>query len=598
MKLRPYQKNCSDAVIEWVKASIDPCLVDAAPAAGKSFIVADIAARLHEISGGKKVLCLAPSKELVEQNLAKFLMTGAPASIFSASAGGKCTKHHVVYGTPTTVLNSIRRFLQGYCAVVIDECHGITNTIISIIERMREHNPHLRVIGLSGTPFRLGSGYVYRIDENSKTLSDSVTKDPYFVKCVAKVPARLMLEQGFLCPMALGDIGAEGYDTSGLNLNSNGKFSSGDLDRAFVGYGRKTAAIIGDVVEKSRGRKGGVMIFCATRQHAHEAIASLPPSLSAIVTGETKKHERERIIKKYRAQDVRYLVSVGTLTTGFDVEHTEVIALLRRTESASLLQQIMGRAWRVHAQKQSSLLLDYGENIETHFPDGDIYAPEIRASFKDGESGTIHAECPDCGNDNEFSARKNSEEFQVDANGYFTDLDGNRIKTDSGDMPAHYGRRCMGLALVAGTHIQCQYRWTCKKCFACDADNDIAARYCAECREELIDPAEKLVMAFKRFKKDPTQIQTDNVISWEKKPTVSRAGNDCLRVDYVTEYRRFSFWYNPDSVKGRQRADWVQYCEATNNGENMPETITYRKDSESKFYRIFGYNRSADEIPE
>lgn len=598
MILRPYQQEASDAAIAWMKQSTDACLIDAAPAAGKSFIIADVARRLHDISGGKKVLCLAPSSELVHQNHEKFLMTGNPASIFSASAGKKCTRHNVVYATPGTAKNGIRRFASEYCAVVVDECHGITNTVQYIIEQMREANPRLRVLGLSGTPFRLKDGYVYRMEEDGRLLSESVAANPYFVKCVKKIPARLMLEQGFLCPMVIGDIGAEGYDASGLLPNGAGKFNDDEIDRAFVGHGRKTAAIVGDVIAKSKGRHGGVMLFASTVQHAQEVMASLPPSISGMITGATGSEERNRIIRLYRERKIRYLVSVGTLTTGFDVEHTEVIALLRKTESASLLQQIMGRAWRLWVGKINALLLDYGCNIEAHFPDGDIYQPEIKAAYQGEKSGEIIASCPDCGIENTFSARKNDEGFNVDPNGYFTDLSGAQIMTDNGPMPAHYGRRCMGLALVAGQHRQCDYRWTSKKCFACDADNDIAARYCKECRAEIIDPGAKLQIDFKRFKKDPTQIQTDRVISWDKRTTMSRAGNECLRVDFVTEYRQFSFWFKPDAEKGKAFADWKQFADATNGGEVMPETVTYKKDGDSAFYRIFGYNRRADEVPE
>lgn len=580
-----------------MRQSIDPCLIDAAPAAGKSFIIADVARRLIEISGGKKVLCIAPQKELVEQNYEKFLMTGNPASIFSASAGKKCTRHSVVYATPGTAKNGARRFGKEYCAAVIDECHGITPTVQYIIERMRDANPMLRVLGLSGTPFRTRDGYVYRMEEDGKILSEAVARNPYFVKCVKKIPARLMLDQGFLCPMIVGDSGVEGYDTSRLFLNGFGKFDDAEVDRAFVGHGRKTSAIVGDVIERSRGRNGGVMFFAATVQHAQEVAASLPPSLSGLVTGATGKEDRERIIRLYRERKIRYLVSVGTLTTGFDVDHTEVIALLRKTESPSLLQQIMGRAWRLWVGKINSLLLDYGNNVDTHFPDGDIYQPEIKAAYIGESSGSISATCPDCSTENTFSARKNDAGFQVDAAGYFVDLDGLQIMTDNGPMPAHYGRRCMGLSLVAGQHRQCAYRWTSKKCFVCDADNDIAARYCSECRAEIIDPNEKLAIDFRKMKRDPTQVQTDKVVSWEKRTTMSRAGNECLRVDYVTEYRQFSFWYHPHAEKGKQRADYQQFIDATMGGEMMPATVTYKKDSDSGFYRIFGYNRSEDEIP-
>ena len=135
--LRPYQRPPVDAAIEYIRRSVEPCLIDAAPAAGKSYMVAAMADAIHKMSGGKKILCLAPSKELVEQNIEKYLLTGEPASIFSASAGAKSTRHKVVFGTPSSVKNSISRFLDGYAAVIVDECHGITPTVKSIIEAMR-----------------------------------------------------------------------------------------------------------------------------------------------------------------------------------------------------------------------------------------------------------------------------------------------------------------------------------------------------------------------------------------------------------------------------------------------------------------------------
>src|SRR5690606_29558401 len=159
--LRPYQQTCHDKLVEYLKSSVEPCVIDAAPAAGKSYLIAAIADFLYKVSGGKRVLCLAPSKELIEQNAGKYRLTGEPCSIFSASAGKKSVKHKVVFGSPLTVKNSIKLFRNGYAGVVIDECHGITPTIKFIIDEMRKSNPMLRVIGFSGTPYRLGDGYIY-----------------------------------------------------------------------------------------------------------------------------------------------------------------------------------------------------------------------------------------------------------------------------------------------------------------------------------------------------------------------------------------------------------------------------------------------------
>lgn len=599
MILRPYQQTCVNAALAEVRQSVSPCLIDAAPAAGKSFMIAALSAELHTMSGGKRVLVLAPGAELVKQNHAKYLLTGERASIFSASAGFKSTRHVVVFGTPGTVKNAISRFTRDFCAVIVDECHGITPTIMAIIEAMRAANPNLRVIGLSGTPFRLGTGYIFRVWPDGKVNGDDTTRDPYFTKCVASVSAQDMLAEEFITPMVVGAIGTEaGYDTSGIELLANGQPTSDSLERAFVGHGRKTAGIVADVLHKARGRPGGVMLFAATVRHAEEIMASLPPESSRLVTGDTPKGERQKIIADYRAQSFRYLVSVGTLTTGFDVEHTGTIALLRYTESAALLQQIMGRAWRLHPDKAESLLLDYAGNVERHFPDGDIYRPVIKATGGGGGSGTLEAHCPDCNHVNEFSIHREYAEFETDKNGYCLDAFGAQLMSEFGPIPGHYGRRCFGQLRhgARGEYVRCGYYWTSKPCPACEAPNDIAARYCRECKAEIIDPNEKLVADFKAMKRDPHQPQTDAVLSMEIKEGVSQRGNPTLRVDWVTPHRQFSTWFQPAATFARAIREYETFMAATANGP--PATVSYVKDRDSSFYRVLAYNQAVDECPE
>ena len=82
------------------------------------------------------------------------------------------------------------------------------------------------------------------------------------------------------------------------------------------------------------------MIFAATVPHANEVMQSLPRGNSALVTGETPKAEREQILKAFKARQIKYLVNVSVLTTGFDASHVDVIAILRATESVGLMQQV------------------------------------------------------------------------------------------------------------------------------------------------------------------------------------------------------------------------------------------------------------------
>lgn len=596
MPLRDYQQAAHDAVISWVRSCTEPCLIEAATGSGKSHIIAAIAQTLHSISGGKRILCIAPSAELVMQNREKYLATGNPASVFSASVGAKDLRHPVVFGTPGTIKNKVHKFGKQFCAIVIDEAHGITPTIKHIAERMKEANPNLRVIGLSATPYRMGSGYIYRMDEDGKAMGDQCCRDPYFMRMVYKIQARELIERGYLTQPVIGSINADGYHTLDMQLNRQGKFDAADIDRAFIGQGRKTAAVIADVVNQSQQRRG-VMIFAATVQHAHECMESLPPQLSAIVTGTTPKAERNSILKKFKAQQIKYIVNVAVLTTGFDAPHVDVVALLRATESVGLLQQIIGRGLRIAPGKADCMILDYAENIERHCPDGDLFSPQVRASKAAGGSGVINAKCPDCNTINEFSARPNDSGFGISDYGYFLDLDGAPIEADNGQpMPAHFGRRCRAYhSTPGGSMIQCAYRWTFKECETCTADNDIAARYCRQCKSELVDPNEKLRIEFKALKKDPTNIQCDRILSMLQTPTLARSGRECIKVDFVTEYRSFSVWYVKD-VQGKAHRRLEQFLAATQDNA-QPATVTYQK-QQSGFYETLAFNQPADEAPQ
>jgi len=593
--LRPYQQDATDAIIDAVKKTIAPIIVDAATGAGKSHIIAAVAEFIFSTTG-KRVLCLAPSRELVEQNHAKYLATGNPASIYSASAGMKCLRHPVVFGTPGTVKNRVSRFGKEFAMIIADECHGITPTIQTIIDRIREVNPNVRVVGLTATPYRLGTGYIYALDEADNPIPEHQTKEPYFTKCVFKIHARELIAQGYLTPPTIGAIGAGGYETAHLEVGKGGKFVASQVDKAFIGHGRKTSAIIADVVNNAVIRQG-VMIFAATIQHAKECMASLPPELSAIITSHTKAAERKQIIEAFKSKRIKYIVNVSVLTTGFDAEHVDVIAILRATESVGLLQQIVGRGLRLCEGKADCLVLDYAENIDRHCPDGDIFAPDIVVTVSDKKRVPIEVACSDCGTMNDFSARPNEDGFGYSDDGYFLDLDGNQVEGDYGPIPSHFGRRCHGLSLSGGTYERCGHRWNGKDCPHCGMDNDIAARYCSTCKGEIVNPNEKLRMEFKALKRDPTNVQTDEVVSANLAEGISQNGNGTWRVDWITAYRTFSTWFQQEPKHQRALSDRDRFYEAFKDGAT-PETVTYSKNAASGFYQIHGYNNKPDEAPE
>jgi len=585
MTPRDYQQAAHDAAIAWIKQSLDPCVLQVGCGGGKSFIVAMLSETIRRISD-KKTLCLQPTKELLEQNAAKYKLTGQPYSLFSASVGARSTRHPVVFATPMSVKNHLRRFSEGFGAVIIDEAHqAVTPTMRKIVETMREENPNLRVIGMTATPFRTKQGYIYEMGG---------TPGAYFKALVYCKPENDLIDEGYLCPPAIGQSVSQ-YDTSGLELASTGKFTSASVDRAFVGHGRLTSQIVADVVEKSRDRNG-VMLFGATIEHAEEILASLPPDISAIVTGKTPKLERQSIIARFVAGRLKYLVNVAVLTTGFDAPHCDVIALLRRTESPVLLQQILGRGTRLNKGKADFLVLDYAGNIEEHCPDGDLFNPEIVQPYDKAKGeGSIEVTCPLCHTEQEVTARPNPDQYDVSKDGYFLDALDQRVETDEGPIPAHFMRACGGYVKDGPHYVRCAHRWTSKECPHCGVDNDITARRCWKCKGEIIDPNKKLALDFAKHKKRPSERQVDEVVGMDVTSSISRNGNETWKVDFVTPYRSFSIWLLKEPTFTGAIVALSMFNQATDNRMITPKTVTYKKDTNG-FYKVLAYNEPAEEL--
>ncbi len=585
---RPYQQEAHDAIINSWRRSLAPCLVEAATGAGKSIILAMVAKTLNEISNNKRVLCLAPSKELTEQNAEKYASLGEPFSFYSASIQ-KSLRHPVVFATPGTFVKVASVVGGQFGGVIIDEAHNTTPTIKKIVADMQAGNPNLRVCGLTATPYRLNDGYIYAVDQDLKPVE--ATKEPYYYQLVYSITARELIDMGFLTPLVAAPINATSYDTSGLILKPNGQYDEKTVRAAFEGWGRETAAIIADVVGQTQNATG-TLIFAATVQHAKEVMASLHPDNARIITGETTKKEREKIISDFKKQKFQYLVNVSVLTTGFDAPNVSHIAILRASESVGLLQQMFGRAMRLFAGKKQGVILDYANNLERHFPDGDLYIPEVKVRRKKEESETINCLCEKCGKINTFTERENEYGMEVDAYGYYVLPGGERYTREvldgqTAEIPAHYGRRCIH---IDSRGNQCDYYWSGKDCPFCNFTNDISARYCGNCKGELINPNDRLITLYKEHQRDPNAVQTEKLLELRGVLGISRNGNAMVTCEVKTERRTFKVFLLEANQWLSAKKAFVE--RATNNFTTTPATISYRRVND--FWEIVAFDRPTD----
>jgi len=471
--LRPYQQEAVDATLSHFRQSDESAVIVLPTGAGKSLVIAELA-RLAR----RRILVLTHVKELVEQNHAKYESYGLTGGIFSAGLKRQDNRHQVTFASVQSVSANLEQFRDEYSLVIIDECHRVSGEDTSqyqrIIELLRQQNDSLKVLGLTATPYRLAMGWIYRYHYRGFVRGD---EDKPFQHCIYELPLSFMINRGYLTKPELVNAAVAQYDFSALPRDRFGEYAERDVNELLSKHSRVTRAIIEQVMELAAERQG-VMIFAATVDHAKEITGYLPEHETALVTGATGMKERASLIQRFKQRQLKYLVNVSVLTTGFDAPHVDFIAILRPTQSVSLYQQIVGRGLRLDEGKRDCLVIDYaGNSVNLHHP-------EVGEPKPNPDSEPVQVFCPGCGFAN-ISWGK-------------TDSDGRVIE--------HYGRRCQGLlgaaegeepARQSGPPEQCDYRFRFKECRHCGAENDIAARKCHQCENAIIDPDDQLKDALK-----------------------------------------------------------------------------------------------------
>ena len=163
------------------------------------------------------------------------------------------------------------------------------------------------------------------------------------------------------------------------------------VDQDFV-----TKAAVAEIVEFGQSRRAWIA-FCTGVDHAEHVRDEVRKHGVAceMVSGKTPKGERDRILRAFKAGQIRCLTNCSVLTTGFDAPNVDMIALLRPTLSPGLYVQMIGRGTRLAEGKTGCLVLDFAGNVKRHGPVDQISARS--ATECAGDKDAVRAkECPDC----------------------------------------------------------------------------------------------------------------------------------------------------------------------------------------------------------
>lgn len=339
-KLRDYQQAASDAAVRFFNDKTKKNGIIIAPTgSGKSLIISDIASKIKE-----NVLVFQPSKEILEQNYAKMLSYGCTCcSIYSASFGSKEISR-ITFATIGSVANHIEDFRR-FKYIIIDEAHLVNakgGQYMDFIQDTRR-----KVVGLTATPYRLSSSF-----EGSMLKFLTRTRPRVFSSVLYEISIQRLMSQGFLAKLRYFDM--QMLDASGVRKNTTGSdYDDKSLKEAYIAQNLYDKLV--DVVRRLQKPKNGVprkgiLVFTRYIEESERLAQSIEGC--AIVTGETPKKERERILNDFKAGKIPVVTNVGVLTTGFDFPALDTVVMARPTMSLSMYYQIVGRAIRPFEGKE------------------------------------------------------------------------------------------------------------------------------------------------------------------------------------------------------------------------------------------------------
>ncbi len=463
-QLRPeYQLPAHIATIEHCKASAEPAFHNMSVGAGKTINIAFMCQ--HVVSKGGKVLVLARQGELIEQNADDAWSIGVKTSIFSASLNKKSTVFNCVMGTEGTVSNHLLDVFSEWLpdCIFIDECHMVDWQDIladepetqygKIISHFKRLKPKLRVIGYTGSPYR----------------GTEAIKGPYWKHQLSDVGTMQLIQLGFLVPPIFGFGDDDHHYDLGEFKPAGGEGAHDFTAKELAAMGRKltkdktmTQQIMEQVQAIAAGRNG-VLITCASKKHCEQVAECLPEGTWGIVTDDTSTKNRKAILDKAKSGEIKYVIQITCLTTGVNVPRWDLLVILRKIGSLTLLIQLTGRVLRQlkpeqiaqGVKKSDALVLDFTDTFESM---GDIYDdPIVNQALQQKLQGKRDdsIECPKCSTLN-----------------------------------SKHARRCSG---IDAKGQRCDHFWISRQCNNCGAHNDTTAKDCRDCGAVLIDPNAKLL---------------------------------------------------------------------------------------------------------
>ena len=350
---------------------------------GKSVILGILIQRYLKEFPDNQVLVLSHTQEIVAQDheAMQEFFPNEHIGIYSAGLGSKDIEQ-ITIGGIQSVIRAKDKF-KWVNLVVVDEAQSVNHKNAGNYRKLFKSMVGATFAGMSATVFRSGHGYLH---EGTGTLFNKLSHD-----LTSTFEFNKLVKAGYLCDL-ISVAPKTQLDSSGVK-KSAGDYNIKDLANAHD-KNEVTSAAVEDALYYGK-HYSKWLCFAIDVAHCEHVAAELNRNgISARVLHSRMDADREHTILDFKAGKFKALVSVGMVTTGFDVLDIDLILLLRPTMSAVLHVQMVGRGLRVHPSKKHCLVLDYAGNTARLGPINNVTIPKKKGEKGGGEAPT--KTCPVC----------------------------------------------------------------------------------------------------------------------------------------------------------------------------------------------------------
>ncbi len=336
LPLRDYQIRIIQQTNDILKEQ-DSLLITAPTGAGKTIMLAELAARILE-RGGSAAL-LVHRQELIKQSEQAILrQTGQhPGIVWKQNRDW--SKPFTIIAQDTIAGEELPPH-KAYDTFIVDEAHhAVAPSWLNTISRLQFH----KLIGFSATPFR----------QDREPLSPTP-----FEQIIRPITPRFLIEQGYLCPARI--LSPVLQDRSGMPQPINQAENPEQIYRQAIRYaiaGNRRRILL--YVTQTATKPPRQVMQNTNRLLRKDGIQT------DTINQSIPDRQREAALTHFKAASgPTVLINYLSLTEGTDLPYVDCIIIGRSTASESTIIQMIGRGLRNFPGKKDCLVIDYTQRSD------------------------------------------------------------------------------------------------------------------------------------------------------------------------------------------------------------------------------------------